>query len=111
MEHMSEAAVFHWHLEDMGVWRCDLPGLRLQVNDEEDEDEEDEEPEAPSDPYNHPHSRMLIADTTEDPTWKPWTWRLFRVWGGGVETLEEWGRATTSERAMMEAEYAAGRWL
>jgi len=36
-----------------------------------------EGPKAPSDPYNHPHSRLLVAGTMKYPTWKPWAWRVF----------------------------------
>ena len=81
-----------WTQCDPAVWKRELHGLMLRVNDSNDAEPSDDILDAPVEPG------------------VPWVWRVFRVVDGSTETELDNGRAETCEQAMTKAEEAAGTW-
>lgn len=72
----------NWTRGDQGVWERKLHSMALRVDD-----------------LDH-NARLKL----------PWSWRVLRVVNRLTETEVDGGRAATCERAMAEAEAAAGIW-
>ena len=81
-----------WTQRDPAIWKRELHGLMLRVNDLDDAEQTDEILDAPVEPG------------------APWGWRAVRVGDGFTEAELESGREATRELAMSAAETAAGTW-
>jgi len=78
----SDQAASTWTRGDQGVWKRELHSMALRVDD-----------------LDH-NARLQL----------PWSWRVLRVVNPLTEIEVDAGRAATCERAMTEAEAAAGIW-